>query len=113
MLQRVYPWKLIKDIEDIIIDRRTGPEYQSHPSRLFSSDAQNPTIGDPTCHASSVPPTSPLPPALGSNVPPQVVSVSSFEGAKDITLNNSLVNNVAGNFNPTIFKFDGSEGAVV
>ena len=40
------------------------------------------------------------------------VSMSAFEGARDFTLNNSLVNNIAGNCTQTILKFDGGGGAI-
>jgi hypothetical protein len=33
---------------------------------------------------------------------------TSFEGARDFTVSNSIINTVAGNFNQPIFKFDGS-----
>ena len=203
MLHRLYPWKLFKDIEDVIIDRRTGPEFASSPSRLFTSDApRRAAIGDPirspsapqiegTCSLPavsnnvppgpdssitasnlhlqahdnqmhrpwsappqtnflqsdvqdqpvSIPKTSPdYPPATTVHFSPPSssnssantassimnkpitsrlhsppnrtgVSISAFERASDFTINDSLVNNVAGDFNPTIFKFDGGEEA--
>ena len=62
MLHRVYPWKLFKDIEDMILDRRTGPEYPSYSSRLFTSSVPQLVTGDPI-------PLSAPPHTLGGNVP--------------------------------------------
>jgi hypothetical protein len=49
------------------------------------------------------------PPELDSFPNPPAPSISTFEGAKDFTVSNSIINTVAGNFNQPIFKFDGSE----
>ena len=63
---------------------------------------------DAQTHRPPSAPPHPLP-ELNSPLNPPAMSMSVLEGATDFTLSNSLITNVKGNFNPTIFKFDGSE----
>jgi hypothetical protein len=48
-------------------------------------------------------------PELGPPQNPPAMPMSILGGAKDFTVNSSLITNVQGNFNPTIFKFDGGQ----
>ena len=57
----------------------------------------------------SAPPYSSTLSSAISDQPTTIMSISAFEGAKDCTLTNPVINNVAGNFNSTRFIFDGSE----
>jgi hypothetical protein len=191
ILHRIYPWKLFKDVEDMIFGRLTGPEYPRSPlSRLFTSDVpqhtgpSDPVHKPPSTPSHSLPPdnappgpstpaTKPLPdhlqpedvqihrprsvpPTLPSVItnqsttipeplpefpsgpaaapdmlprcylgppvmdehpapelrPPQnppAASISTFEVAKDVTVHNSLISTVGGDFTQSVFKFDSSE----
>ena len=78
---------------------------------LTTSD--NPSV--PTIAVSLNSPADIATPITGQNPAPEpgstsnrpAVSISAFEGAKDFTLNNPVINNVAGN--QSVFKFDGSK----
>ena len=96
-------------------------------SNIFSSaiaDSQPTTVVELSLDYPSVPTT-----AVSSNPPANIAttvtglrpalelgylqnrpaaSISTFEGAKDVTVTNSSINTVAGNFNQSVFKFDGS-----
>jgi hypothetical protein len=61
----------------------------------------------PIIAVSSSPPAQRPTPGSGSSSNQPAVSISTFGGAKDVTVHNSLINTVAGN--QSIFKFDGSE----
>ena len=93
MLHRLYPWKLFKDIENMIFGRLTGPEYPSSSlSRLFASDAPQHAAADGTIHQPlSASSHTLLPGAMGAT------TMSVLEGAKDVTLNHPLFNNIGGN----------------
>ena len=76
------------------------PPYSPSAPIVAASPNSEPPANAAGQHPSSEPDSPPNLPAM---------SVSILEGANDVTLNNSLITNVKGNFNPTIFKFDGSE----